>query len=306
MEYDVAIIGGGPAGLTAAIYAQRRNLSTVVIEKGMVGGQMLLTTNIENWPGEISISGSELANRMEKQVRNLGVEIINGEVTELEIENTGTKKLKVGEKIFVSKSVIIATGGEHRRLGVEGESKFTGKGVSYCATCDGFFFKGKRIAVVGGGNSAINDASYLSELASKLYLIHRRSQFRAEEKKVEELKKKGVELILDTVVESFEGENVLERLKLRNLQSGEEKVLDVDACFVSIGIKPSSEIAKKAGVKVNERGFIEVDKEMKTNIPGVFAAGDVTGGVMQIAVAVGEGCIAALSAYKYVRKPYWA
>ena len=297
--YDLVIIGAGPAGISAGIYAVRRSLKTIILEKASVGGQMLLTNEIENWPGFEMISGSDLAGRMESHAKKLGVEIKTGEVIGMNLDGD-VKKLTTRDGEHETKAVIIATGGQHRKLGIKGEDEFAGKGVSYCATCDAPFFKGKTVAVVGGGNIAAEDALYLSEVASKVYLVHRKGALRAEEAIQERLKKKGVEFILTAEVEEIAGENFVNSIKLKN-----GKTIKVDGVFISIGIVPSTTMAKAAGVGLDDKGYVKVNREQETSVPGVFAAGDATGGVMQISTAVGEGCIAALSAYKHVKKPYW-
>jgi len=298
--HDLIIIGAGPAGISAGIYAVRRSLKTIILEKASVGGQMLLTNEIENWPGFEMISGSDLAGRMESHAKKLGVEIKTGEVIGMSLEGD-VKKLTTRDGEYETKAVIIASGGQHRKLGIKGEDEFAGKGVSYCATCDAPFFKGKAVAVVGGGNIAAEDALYLSEVASKVYLVHRKDALRAEEAIQERLKEKGVEFMLNSEVEEISGDKFVDSIKLKN----NGKSLDVDGIFISIGIVPSTTMAKAAGVGLDDKGYVKVSREQETNVLGVFAAGDATGGVMQISTAVGEGCIAALSAYKYVKKPYW-
>jgi len=305
MKYDVIIVGGGPAGMTAAIYAAKREMKTLLIEKGPLGGYMRLTNHIENYPGFTSISGNDLSEHMEEQVKANNVEIVNAEVTKLELEGN-TKKVYSYDVIYECKSVIIAVGGGHKKLEVKGEKEFTGRGVSYCATCDAPFYKGKIVAIIGGGNSAISDALYISEVAKKAHLIHRREALRAEEDRQKKLKEKGVEVLLNTGVEEIIGDKVVNAMKLKNLETGEIRKIQVDGVFISIGTIPHSEIAKDAGVKLDEKNFIKVNSDQETNIEGVFAAGDVTGGVLQIATAVGRGCIAALAAYKHVKKPYWS
>jgi thioredoxin reductase (NADPH) len=302
--YDVIIIGGGPAGMTAAIYAAKREMKTLMIEKGQFGGYMLLANKLENYPGFMSITGSELSEKMEEQVRSLKVDIVGAEATKLLLSGS-SKKVETTEGTYEGKAVIFAVGGGHKKLEVKGEKEFTGRGVSYCSTCDATFFKGKTVAVAGGGNSAISDALYLSDVAKKVYLIHRREALRAEEARQSELSKKGVEIFLNTGIDEILGDKSVNALTIRNLTSNQAKRLSVDGIFISIGNVPHSELAKDAGVKLDEKNFIKVDRNQETNIEGVFAAGDVTGGVLQISTAVGEGCIAALSAYKYVKKPYW-
>ena len=304
MIYDVVIIGGGPAGMTAAIYAAKREMKTLLIEKALLGGYMRLTNHIENYPGFTHISGNELSERMEEQVKNNNVEIVNSEVTKLELEGI-IKKVYSYDVIYEAKSVIIAVGGGHKKLEAKGEKEYTGRGVSYCATCDAPFYKGKTVAIVGGGNSAISDALYISEVARKTYLIHRRETLRAEEERQKRLRERGVEILLSTGVEEISGSKIVNAIRLKNLETGEEKKIPVDGVFISIGTVPHSELAKEAGVQLDEKNYIKVDGDMQTNIEGVYAAGDVTGGVLQIATATGRGCIAALAAYKHVRKPYW-
>jgi thioredoxin reductase (NADPH) len=302
--YDAIIIGGGPGGMTAAIYAAKREMKTLLIEKGPFGGYMLLTNKIENYPGFLKVSGSELSERMEEQVRSVNVEIISGEATKLFLEGN-VKKVETSEGTFEGKAIILAVGGGHKKLEVKGEKEYTGRGVSYCSTCDAPFYKGRTVAIVGGGNSAISDALYLSEVAKKVYLIHRRDALRAEESRQAELRKKGVEILLNTGIDEILGDKLVNAIQIRDLVDNQVKRISVDGVFISIGTVPHSELAKDAGVKLDDKNFIKVDRNQETNIEGVFAAGDVTGGVLQISTAVGEGCIAALSAYKYVKKPYW-
>ncbi|MFH1721584.1 MAG: thioredoxin-disulfide reductase [Candidatus Altiarchaeota archaeon] len=305
MDYDFIIVGGGPAGLTAGIYAVRRNLKTLIVEKALPGGQMQLTPIIENWPGEKQISGAELSAKMHEQAKSLGVQFLFGEAEKLELESE-EKKIHVSGKVLTCKAALLCRGGEHKHLGVPGETELLGRGVSYCATCDAPFFKGKTVAVVGGGNTAVSDALYLSETCSRVYIIHRRDQFRAEEKQIEEMTSKGIVPILNSEVEKINGEKFVSSITIKDVRSKKTKDLKAEGVFISIGIKPNSELAKDAGVKVDGDGFIMVDRKMQTNIPGVFAAGDVIGGVLQVATAVGEGCTAALSAYEYIRDPYWS
>ncbi|MFH1402951.1 MAG: thioredoxin-disulfide reductase [Candidatus Altiarchaeota archaeon] len=304
MDYDVVIIGGGPAGMTAGIYAIRRSLKTIIIERGLCGGQMQVTTEVCNWPGVKSVPGPELSAQMEDHCRSLGVEFLNDEVIDLALDGD-VKTVKTRSKGIKCKTVVIATGGQHRKLQAKGEQKFVGKGVSYCATCDGPLFKGKSVAVIGGGNAAVEDALYLNGVADKTYLVHRRGELRAEETLQEDLKKSGVEVILDSAIEEISGDAFVSELRIKSNQSGEASSLKVNGIFISIGNVPSTQLAKKAGVQLDDKGFIQVGRDMRTNIPGVFAAGDVTGGIPQIATAVGEGCTAGLKAYMYIKNPYW-
>ncbi len=305
-DYDLVIIGGGPAGLTAGIYAVRKNLKTLVIEKSEFGGTVNLTFEIENYPGLGKISGEELSKRFHSHAKSLGVDFAVDEINDIKQEDN-MFILKGWEGEYKAKAIILATGARHRKLGIPGEEEFAGKGVSYCAVCDAPFFRGKDIAVVGGGNTAVKDALYMSEICSKVYLIHRRDQFRADEVDVEELKRKhNVEFLTSSVVEKINGDSKVKSITVRNKKTGETKEVPVEGVFIDIGEIPNNELAKKLGVKLNDRGFIEVNDDMETSIPGVYAAGDITGKLAQIVVAAAQGAIAAVSAYEYIRKPYWA
>ena len=305
-EYDLIIIGGGPAGITAGIYAVRRNLKTLIIEKTEMGGTVALISEIENYPGFKRISGKELTEKFHQHAKELGVEFTIEEVTQI-IKTENEFKIKTWENEYKAKAVILATGSKHRKLGVPGEEEFIGKGVSYCATCDAPFFKDKIVAIVGGGNTAVKDAKYLSEICSKVYLIHRRDQFRADEMDVEELKKRtNVEFVLNSIVEEIKGDSKVKFILVRNKETGETKEIAIDGIFIDIGEVPNSDLAESLGVELDEKGFIKVNERMETNVPGVYAAGDVTGGLAQIVVAAAKGAIAAVSAYEYIRRPYWA
>ncbi len=301
--YDVIILGAGPAGLSAGIYATRRNLKTLIISKD-IGGQINLATDIENYPGVEKISGIELSDVMKKQCDKFGAEFITDNFVKLELEGD-VKKISTEHKgVFEAASVIIATGASHRTLGVKGEKELTGRGISYCATCDGPMFKGKKVAVVGGGDSALTSAVYLADLAEKVYVIHRRDSFRAEEANVKQAEEKpNIEFVFDSVLEEFIGSPMLQKIVIKNKKTGETKELEVEGCFVEIGSVPSTALAQAAGVKLDDKGYIVVNEEMETNLPGVFAAGDVTGRLAQVAVAVGQGAIAGTNAYYYVKKP---
>ncbi|MBD3261464.1 MAG: FAD-dependent oxidoreductase [Candidatus Altiarchaeales archaeon] len=300
--HDVLIIGGGPAGLSAAVYAARRKLKTLVFEKGLSGGQMQYTTLIENYPGVLETTGADLALDMERQAKKAGAKVRGERVSAVNVGG-GVKTVSCGDEVFEGKTIIFATGGHHRRLQVPGEQEYTGKGVSWCATCDAPFFKDKKVAVIGGGNTAAEEALYLSEIADEVFVVHRRDTLRCEEERVERMKKNGVTFILNSRVMEFKGDLSLKSVVLATPDG--EKTVDVDGCFISIGMNPESGLARQAGVKLDDRGFIEVDCNQETNREGVLAAGDVTGGVMQITVAAAEGCVAALKAYEIIKKPYW-
>ncbi len=294
-EYDLAIIGGGIAGLTAGIYAGRAGLSAVIVEKNMAGGQLVNIPEVENWPGEKRVSGKDLAKRLKEHAMEY-CEIV--EFTEVsEVLREGEKfRVKTSSGEIFAKAVIFATGAKRRELGVPGERELKGKGVSYCATCDGNFFIGKRVIVVGGGNTAFSEAIYLHDIGVKVTLIHRREQFRADQAMVKKAVERGIELMTPYVVSEILGEEKVERVKLRNVKTGEEKEVKVDGVFVAIGTSPNSGLAKLLGVDVDEKGYVKVDRFMRTNVERVYAAGDVTGGVLQLVVAASEGAIAAISA----------
>ncbi len=305
--YDVIIIGGGPAGLTAAIYTTRARLSTVLIEKLGTGGQAALTDKVENYPGfSGGVSGPELVHHMEEQARSFGVINISGEVTRIECSDEGTiKRIYVdGEtEPYKGLSVIIAAGHEQRKLGVPGESKYTGRGVSYCATCDGAFFKDLSVAVIGGGDVAVEDGLFLTKFANKVYLIHRRDRLRATKILQERaFRHDRIELILDSVVDEILGGTMVEGVRVRDLKTGEVKDLKVDGVFVFIGWTPSLSFLGDT-VEVSDDGYIMVDTEMRTSREGVFACGDCCKKrLKQIVTACGDGATAAFSAQHFVER----
>jgi len=305
--WDLIIIGAGPAGLSAAIYAARMGLDVLVVEKGLAGGLLLEVPFIENYPGfPKGVSGPDLAKLMAEQARSSGAEIRElEEAVELDLRGD-VKAVRTSKASYEARAVLIATGSSHRKLGVPGEEEFRGRGVSYCGLCDGPLFKGKRVLVVGGGNAAATTALFLSDLASEVLLVHRRDVLRAEEALVRRLAEKGIKLILNSVVVAIEGDEVVRAVRLRNVKTGEERSLEVDGVFIQIGEVPNSELAARAGVEVDERGFIIVDVRQRTNLPGVYAAGDVTNHpVKQVATAVSQGIVAAVEAYGFIRRPYW-
>ncbi len=304
-SYDVCVVGGGPAGMTAALYLARYNMKVALIFSKL-GGAMADAHAIENYPGFKRISGMELAERMLEQVSLYSnVEVIMDEVVDARKEEDGFV-LKTHDKEFRCKAVVLALGMQRRKLNVKNEEKFLGRGVSYCATCDGMFFKDKVVGVVGGGDAAFDAVLFLSNIAKKVYLIHRRQEFRAEEIKVEAARKlENVEFLLDSVVVELDGKDKLERVRIRNVKSNEERWIELDGLFIEIGSMPSAVLAQKLGVELDDKGFIKVNEDMSTNVEGVFAAGDITSAsanVRQVATAVGEGAIAGVSAYLYVKK----
>ena len=302
-KQEVIIIGGGPAGLTAALYTSRAGLNTLLIERGIFGGQMVNASQIDNYPGfPEGVSGFELASLMQQQATKYGLETTTAEVTAIRPESTHYIII-TPEGNFEAQVVIIAAGSEYRKLRVPGEEKLTGRGVSYCATCDGFLFRDMEVAVIGGGDTAITDALELSQHASKVYVIHRRDQLRAghvlQQKALTHPKLKPV---WDTVVDEIIGESKLSGLKLHNVKTDETTNLEVAGVFVAIGIEPRSQCFSSL-VELNETGHIKTDELMATSASGVFAAGDIRkNSPRQVSSAVGDGATAALSAFKYLRE----
>jgi len=306
MEYELIIVGGGPAGLTAAIYAGRRKLKTLLLTI-TAGGQVLEAERIENYPGFLGVKGSKLMERFYKQAIKSGVEIVFEEVKEIK-EIEGGYTVKTNAKEYTTRAVILAFGRTPRTLNVPGEEKFRGKGVSYCATCDMPLFKEKTIAVVGGGNAALEAALYGSKVAKKVYLIHRRDEFRGFESFVEKVRKKeNVELVLSSVVTEIKGEDTVKSIVVQDLKTSQLKELQVDGVFVEIGSEVKTDFIKNL-VKLNENNQIVITNNCETFYPdkdeirpGIFAAGDVTSTPFkQIVTAAGEGCKAALQAYNYL------
>jgi thioredoxin-disulfide reductase len=300
-EYDVIIIGGGAAGITAAIYTCRKKLKTAVITID-VGGQTLLTNHIENYPGFKVVSGPELMAKFQEQAIGFGAKFIMGEVVKIKkIGNSFNIKLGNSEK-YKCKSIILASGKTARKLGVPGEDKFIGRGVSTCATCDAPLFKDKEVAVVGGGNSAFEAAELLEKYATKVYLIHRREEFRADEITVEKVKKmKKVEIITNSTAREIKGDKFVKGLVIENLKTGEKRELKVGGIFIEIGYELKTEWVKDL-VRRNKFGEIKIDNRCRTSQPGIFAVGDISSvPYKQIVISAGEGAKAALEAYKYIK-----
>ncbi len=298
---DVVIIGGGPAGLTAGLYASRARLDSLLIEKGLVGGQIANAEQVENYSGfPEGVSGFELGQLMHRQATKYGLKTLFAEATGIKLEE-GQKVITTTEGDFIARAVIIAGGSERRKLGVSGEEKFTGKGVSYCATCDAAFFREQPVAVVGGGDAAITEAIYLTKFASRVTVIHRRHQLRAgrilQEKAFAQPK---IEFRWDAVVEQIEGGDVVERIRLRQLKSGEESTLEVAGVFMSVGFKPNTDCFKSI-LSLDATGLIITDEKMETEIAGIFAAGDVRyNSARQAITAAGDGATAAIYAEKFI------
>ena len=300
---NVIIIGSGPAGYTAAIYAARANLKPILVSGFQPGGQLTITTDVENYPGyEDPIQGPWLMDQMQKQAAHVGTEIINSQVTEVFL-NEDVKKLNLDNGTTLNaKTVIISTGAQARWLGLENESKFQGHGLSACATCDGFFFKDKEVAVIGGGNSAAEEALFLTKFATKVYLIHRRDKLRAEKILQDRLKENSkIEFIWNSEVTKFNGNDDLESIDLLNKKDNQNSTLKIDGVFIAIGHDPATQLFK-GQLKMDDGGYIITDPDStKTSIDGVFAAGDVKDKIYRQAVtAAGMGCMAALEVEKYL------
>lgn len=298
--YDIGIIGGGTAGMTAAIYGQRAGKKTLIIEGGAFGGQITSSPNVENYPGIASVSGSEFSMNLLDQAVKLGADTATGLVTSIRDEQD--HKVIVAEgKEYDCKSIILATGVTHRHLGAPGEERLTGAGVSYCATCDGMFFRGREVAVVGGGSTALQDAEFLSNYCSRVYLIHRRDEFRGEDSIVRRLEgKDNVEFILSATVKEIVGEDAVEKLILEHKKTGQESRLPVSGVFVAVGQIPKNEQFADM-VKLSSDGFIIASEDCATSHPGIFAAGDCrTKEVRQLTTAAADGAVAALAACKFV------
>jgi thioredoxin reductase (NADPH) len=303
-ELDVVIVGGGPAGFTAGIYAGRSGLTSMVLEKALAGGQMSTAYLVENWPGDKVIPGADLTARMRAHAEQYTKIQEFSEVVGVAVD--GVFSIRTPEGEIKAKALILATGAEHRKIGVPGEAEFAGKGVSYCATCDGFFFKGKRVYVIGGGNTAGEYALYLKNIGCDVTMVHRRSELRAEKKLQEEIFQMGIEVLWSTTVEGFRGERgILESIVVKDLVSGSVRTLKADGAFVAVGEVPNNAVAGMLSLEMDEEGYVKVDRGMRTSRPGVYAAGDLTGGLKQIVVAAGEGAVAATSVFEDLRSPYW-
>jgi thioredoxin reductase (NADPH) len=299
--FDVIIVGGGPAGLAAGIYAMRAAMKAVLIEKGLPGGQVAITKGVENYPGFTDITGFELSDKFLEHAKLYGLEIVQREVVAVELGvDFHSVRLENGE-ILKTHSIIIATGGKARKLDIPGEIENFGKGVSYCATCDGFFFKNKIVAVVGGGDTAIEDALYLARIAERVYLIHRRDEFRGSkilQNRV--LAEPKIEIVLNTVVTEIRADELEVRAVAIKNKQGDERELEVNGVFIFVGFSPDNSLVPSA-VKKDPAGYVLTDEKCETNIPGIFAAGDLRQKYAnQIVIAASDGCIAALAAARYV------
>lgn len=306
-QWDLVIIGAGAAGLAAGIYAARSGLKTLILDEKMAGGTAADAPNVENYPGFPQISGAELAEKMVLHCRKTGATVRELE-TVVALDFKGEKKIvKTAGSAYEAAAVIVASGSHYREIGVKGEKEFRGKGVSYCGVCDGPFFRSKRVLVVGGGNSALATALYLSGIAAEVTVVHRRDAFRADDALVKDASsRKNIKALLSTEVREIKGEKVVNKVMLFDSKAGETKELNVDGVFVQVGEAPNSQVAREAGVEVDEHGYIKVDMFQRTSVAGVYAAGDVTNHpVKQVGTAVGQGITAALEAYSYIRRPYY-
>lgn len=300
--YDIIIIGSGPAGLSAAIYAQRACLDTIVIEKnGISGGQVLNTWEVDNYPGFPGVTGFELSRQFREHANKLRARVVQDEVVQVELSGN-VKKVVCEEETYEARCVILASGAHHRTLEVPGEEELRGAGVSYCATCDGAFFRGRTVAVVGGGDAALEDAIFLARMCEKVYIVHRRDKLRGAKRLQERLQAlENIEFVWNSETVAIEGKAQVEALRLRQTKTGEEKRLDVDGVFIAVGIAPESELY--AGqLELDEQGYIRADESGQTSVPGVFAAGDVrTKALRQILTAASDGANCVASAERYLQ-----
>jgi len=304
-DYDLVVIGAGPAGLTAAMYAERSGLKSIVFEKANVGGQIAITPVVDNYPGFASIAGKTLVELMAKQTMNYSSILQGVSVSDIKKKDRGFE-ITTGRGIYNAKAIVIATGAGGKKLNAAGEDRLAGRGVSYCATCDGYFFKdGKNVIVVGGGNSALTDALYLDSLGAHVTIVHRKDAFRAEDRLQQSVFQRNVPVMWNTSVKEITGDSIVEKVKVEDTKTGDTNIIKADAVFVAIGYEPNNAIAEGLGLKVDEEGYIKVDDKMRTSMPLVYAAGDITGGVKQIVTAVSQGAVAALTAFEDIANPYW-
>jgi thioredoxin reductase (NADPH) len=306
-SWDLIIVGAGAAGLAAGIYGARSGLKTLVLDEKMAGGTTSDAPLVENYPGFVHIGGAELAEKMASHCKMAGA-TVNELVTVTGLTHENDRKIVItNQTSYETAAVILAMGSHYREICVPGEKEFRGRGVSYCGVCDGPLFKGKRVLVVGGGNSALTTTLYLSGIVGEVIVVHRREAFRAEEALVKDVtSKKNVQVFWNSELKEIKGEKIVNKVVLFDSRAGETKELDANAVFVQVGEAPNSQLAKEAGVEVDEKGYIKVDIFQRTNIPGIFAAGDVTNHpVKQVGTAVGQGITAALEAFAYIKQPYY-
>jgi thioredoxin reductase (NADPH) len=303
VEVDLLIVGGGPAGLTAGIYAERSGLKTAIVEKDSLGGQVALTPVVENYPGFTQVGGKTLVDIMVSHALQY-VNIFQGEQV-LDIKSGEPIEVKTSRRKFLAKSVLLATGAKHRNLGVPGEQQFSGRGVSYCATCDGPLFKGRKVIMVGGGNSAVTEALHLHNMGVSVTLVHRRDKLRAQDVLSQQLENNHIPILWNTQIKEIKGNERVEKVVLFNNQAQTVEEADFDGVFIAIGYQPAVDLAQKIGVELNGEGYIDHDHAHRTNIPGIYSAGDVEGGYKQIVTATGQGAAAAMTIFEDMINPYW-
>lgn len=301
-KYDVIIVGSGPAGLTAALYAGRQNLKTLVLEKGLIGGMGSIVPSMENYPGFEQIPGKQLIELMKNQTLKYAGIKDREDVEKIELVDDGENMVvHTKNSTYHTRAVILATGSQHRRLEVPGEGEFLGRGVAYCATCDGPLFVDRKVLVAGGGNGAVQQAVYLDDIGVLVALVHRRDELRSEKYLQELLEERKIPVFWNSTVEEIKGDILVQSVLLNNKVTGEQTELPIDGVFIAVGEIPANQLAADLGVELDKRGYIITDKAQKTNIPGVYAAGDITDGFNQWVIACSEGAIAALSAYEHLQ-----
>jgi thioredoxin reductase (NADPH) len=303
VETDLVIIGGGPAGLTAGIYSVRSGLRTAVVEREALGGQVATTPIVENYPGFTSVGGKTLVDIMVSHALQY-VQIFQGEAV-VDVQPGKPITVLTNRRKFLTKSVLLSTGAVHRHLGVPGESRLSGRGVSYCSTCDGPLFKNKKVVMVGGGNSAVTEALHLFHMGVDVTLIHRRENLRAQDFLVKQLADNNIPVLWNTEIKEIRGEQRVEEILLLNNKSGETSTFKTEGVFIAIGYTPAVELAEKLGLEVNADGYIKHDGKHRTNVPGIYSAGDVEGGYKQIVTASGQGAEAAMTIFEDLINPYW-
>jgi len=303
VETDLVIVGGGPAGLTAGIYAARSGLKAVIVEKGILGGQIATTPVVENYPGITQVGGKALVDILVEHALQYS-KIFPGEEV-MEVQPGDPILVTTNRRRFKTKAVLLATGARYRNLGAPGEARFSGHGVSYCSTCDGPLFSGKKVIIVGGGDSAVTETLNLRNINVDATLVHRRDSLRAQEHLVKSLEEKKTPVLFNTEVQEIRGDREVKEVVLSNTKTGEKKTLPVDGVFVAIGYDPEAGLAKKLGVELTPDGYIKHDSRHRTNVPGIYAAGDVEGGYKQIVIAAAKGSEAALAIFEDLINPYW-
>jgi thioredoxin reductase (NADPH) len=304
-EIDLLIIGAGPAGLTAAIYAERSGMKTIVAEKANIGGQVALTPVVENYPGFTRIGGTTLMDMMAQQAVQYA-DIHQGEEVLEILKKDGLFEVKTNRAIYTAKAVLLTTGAESKKLGIPGENEFQGQGVSYCAACDGYFFKdNKKVIVVGGGNTAATEALYLKNIGVDVTIVHRKEKLRAEMFLQQSLTNNKIPILRNTEVKDILGDKFVTGVVLKNSVDKSEQTMNINAVFVAIGYTPNNGLAKNLGLETDEEGYIKIDHGHRTNVKGIYAAGDITGGIKQIVTAIGQAAVAAMSIFEDIYNPYW-